>query len=194
MNTKITRPLRHNGVPYSGINILMLWSAAMAGGFAAPICMTFKQALELNAHVRKGEKGSLVSYTKPEPRMNLTGCGKTQVGGVICAPYALIHSFSPFCLGGASAGAPVETPRTPQDRTPSEGQRQQIPHPHQIIDGDGKGEEPANARHAPQLDLPQQTHGFQPAKDLFDPFAFPVAHGIPKMACGSPVNGTRPSR
>ncbi len=34
----------------------------MAGGFAAPIWMTFKQALELNAHVRKGEKGSLVVY------------------------------------------------------------------------------------------------------------------------------------
>ena len=59
---KITRPLRHNGTPYSGINILMLWSAAVAGGFAAPIWMTFKQALELNAHVRKGEKGSLVVY------------------------------------------------------------------------------------------------------------------------------------
>ncbi len=59
---KITRPLRHSGVPYSGINILMLWSAAMAGGFVAPIWMTFKQALELNAHVRKGEKGSLVVY------------------------------------------------------------------------------------------------------------------------------------
>ena len=24
---KITRPLRHNGQPYSGINILMLWAA-----------------------------------------------------------------------------------------------------------------------------------------------------------------------
>ena len=59
---RITRPLRHNGVPYSGINILMLWSAATAAGFAAPIWMTFKQALELNAHVRKGEKGSLVVY------------------------------------------------------------------------------------------------------------------------------------
>lgn len=59
---KITRPLRHNGTPYSGINIIMLWSAAVAGGFAAPIWMTFKQALELNAHVRKGEKGSLVVY------------------------------------------------------------------------------------------------------------------------------------
>jgi antirestriction protein ArdC len=34
----------------------------MDKGFAAPIWMTFKQALELNAHVRKGEKGSLVVY------------------------------------------------------------------------------------------------------------------------------------
>jgi len=59
---KITRPLRHNGQPYSGINILMLWASAMEKGFAAPIWMTFKQALELNAHVRKGEKGSLVVY------------------------------------------------------------------------------------------------------------------------------------
>ena len=59
---KITRPLRHNGTPYSSINILMLWSAAVASGFAAPLWMTFKQALELNAHVRKGEKGSLVVY------------------------------------------------------------------------------------------------------------------------------------
>src|SRR5271154_5667770 len=59
---KITRPLRHNGQAYSGINILMLWASAMEQGFAAPIWMTFKQALELNAHVRKAEKGSLVVY------------------------------------------------------------------------------------------------------------------------------------
>ena len=42
---KITRPLRHNSQPYSGINILMLWVSAMEQGFAAPIWMTFKQAL-----------------------------------------------------------------------------------------------------------------------------------------------------
>ena len=59
---RITRPLRHNGVPYSGINILMLWAETMDKGFAAPIWMTFRQATELNAHVRKGEKGSLVVY------------------------------------------------------------------------------------------------------------------------------------
>ncbi len=59
---RITRPLRHNGQPYNGINILMLWATAVERGFAAPIWMTFRQAKELGAHVRKGEKGSLVVY------------------------------------------------------------------------------------------------------------------------------------
>ena len=58
----ITRPLRYTGEPYSGINVLMLWASAAAQGFTAPIWMTFRQAGELNAHVRKGEKGSLVVY------------------------------------------------------------------------------------------------------------------------------------
>lgn len=59
---RITQPLRFNGQPYSGINILSLWMSATAQCFAAPIWMTFRQAVELNAHVRKGEKGSLVVY------------------------------------------------------------------------------------------------------------------------------------
>jgi antirestriction protein ArdC len=59
---RITRPLRGNGIPYQGINVLMLWSAAMAKGYAAPIWMTFKQALDLGAHVRKHEGGNLVVY------------------------------------------------------------------------------------------------------------------------------------
>lgn len=59
---RITRPLRANGVAYQGINVLMLWSAAIERGYAAPIWMTYKQAHELKAHVRKGEQGSLVVY------------------------------------------------------------------------------------------------------------------------------------
>jgi len=56
------RPLRHNGLPYSGINTLMLWSIAFERSYENRIWMTFKQAEELQAHVRKGEKGSLVVY------------------------------------------------------------------------------------------------------------------------------------
>ncbi|MFA5911063.1 MAG: zincin-like metallopeptidase domain-containing protein [Vicinamibacterales bacterium] len=59
---RITRPLRHNGQPYTGINILSLWASATEQGFAAPIWMTYRQATELKAHVRKGEKGSPVVY------------------------------------------------------------------------------------------------------------------------------------
>jgi hypothetical protein len=40
----------------------LAWSAAMETGYAAPIWMTFKQARELKASERKGEKGTLVVY------------------------------------------------------------------------------------------------------------------------------------
>ncbi|MFK7735159.1 MAG: ArdC family protein [Pirellulaceae bacterium] len=59
---RITRPLRHNGEAYHGINILMLWASAEQQGFAAPLWLTFKQAQELGGHVKKGEKGSPVVY------------------------------------------------------------------------------------------------------------------------------------
>lgn len=59
---RISRPLRANGIPYRGINVLMLWAAATARGYAAPLWLTYKQAQELGGQVRKGEKGSLVVY------------------------------------------------------------------------------------------------------------------------------------
>ena len=67
---RITRPLRHNGLPYQGINTLLLWSEAVARGFVSPTWMTFKQSVELGGHVRKGEDrdGRLHSrFTAPKP-------------------------------------------------------------------------------------------------------------------------------
>ena len=55
---KITRPLRFNGAPYSGINVIMLWSEAVERGYSAPIWMTFRQSKELGGHVRKGQHGT----------------------------------------------------------------------------------------------------------------------------------------
>src|SRR3546814_5075547 len=52
----------------------MLWATAMERSYSAPIWMTFKQARELGAHVRQGEKGALVVYastfTKSEANEN----------------------------------------------------------------------------------------------------------------------------
>jgi len=68
---KITRPLRHNGTPYQGINILMLWGEALDKGYSAPIWMTYNQAQELGAHVRKGQQGSLVVYANKITRTEM---------------------------------------------------------------------------------------------------------------------------
>lgn len=59
---RITRPLRHNGAPYQGINVLMLWASAEMAGFNCPYWLTFRQAKELGGFVRKGEHGSPVVY------------------------------------------------------------------------------------------------------------------------------------
>ena len=50
------------GRAYSGINILILWSAVAERGFTGQSWLTFRQALKLGAHVRKGEKGTTVVY------------------------------------------------------------------------------------------------------------------------------------
>lgn len=55
-------PLRHNGEPYRGINILVLWSVAAAQGYTSARWLTFKQAQDLGGFVRKGEKSALVVY------------------------------------------------------------------------------------------------------------------------------------
>jgi len=59
---KIVRPLRANATPYRGTNVLMLWSMAVEDGSSSPFWMTYRQAIELNAHVRKGACGTPVVY------------------------------------------------------------------------------------------------------------------------------------
>jgi antirestriction protein ArdC len=50
------------GRAYSGINILILWCAGAERGFNSQNWLTFRQALKIGAHVRKGEKGTTVVY------------------------------------------------------------------------------------------------------------------------------------
>ena len=47
---------------YSGVNILILWGAAIERGFTGQSWLTFRQALSLGGHVRKGERGTTVVY------------------------------------------------------------------------------------------------------------------------------------
>jgi len=68
------RPWTASGVPlglprsaatrlfYSGINVLILWDAVIRRGFASQEWLTFRQALGLGGHVRKGEHGTAICY------------------------------------------------------------------------------------------------------------------------------------
>ncbi|HEY1261768.1 MAG TPA: zincin-like metallopeptidase domain-containing protein [Stellaceae bacterium] len=48
--------------PYTGINVLILWTACAERGFTGQSWLTFRQALKLGAHVRKGERGTTLVY------------------------------------------------------------------------------------------------------------------------------------
>ena len=49
--------------PYSGCNVVLLW-IAQAAGYHTPRFLTFKQALELGGHVRRGERGTRIYFVK----------------------------------------------------------------------------------------------------------------------------------
>jgi antirestriction protein ArdC len=60
---EVSRPLRFNGLPYRGINVVLLWLSALRQHFTCPLWMTYRQAAELGGQVRGGQKGSLVVYS-----------------------------------------------------------------------------------------------------------------------------------
>jgi len=53
-----------SGRPYEGFNAFYLHHITEKNNFTAPYFLTFRQALELGGHVRKGQKGTPVVYWK----------------------------------------------------------------------------------------------------------------------------------
>ena len=88
---RISRPLRHNFQPYSGVNVLLLWSQAVAKGYSAPIWMTFRQALELGGHVRKGEQAATVVYAN-----RMTRTESSDQGEALEREVAFLKAYSVF--------------------------------------------------------------------------------------------------
>jgi antirestriction protein ArdC len=56
------RPLRSNGVPFRGMNVLNLWAASMARGFQSAHWMTYKTAADLGGQVKRGAKSESIFY------------------------------------------------------------------------------------------------------------------------------------
>lgn len=61
-------PLRHGGEPYRGINVLLLWAAALDRGYASPHWMTYRQAQALGGQVRRGETSSRIFFVRTVER------------------------------------------------------------------------------------------------------------------------------
>lgn len=58
-------PLRATGESYRGMNVFLLWARAERMGYQSSHWLTFKQAKDLGAHVRKGEKSTAIYFNKP---------------------------------------------------------------------------------------------------------------------------------
>lgn len=77
--SNVQRPLRWNDIPYTGINTIMLWATTYESGFTSAYWMTYKQATELKAHVRKGEKSTFVVYADKIVKEDIDSEGKPTV-------------------------------------------------------------------------------------------------------------------
>ncbi len=97
------------GKPYSGINVLMLWSAGLRHGYSSPYWLTYKQAAERGGQVRKGEHGTVCVFYKPwESEGTNTETGETET-----IKGAVLKSFTVFNLdqvGGIAAPTQEERP------------------------------------------------------------------------------------
>ncbi|MHB8416295.1 MAG: ArdC family protein [Acidiferrobacteraceae bacterium] len=67
-----------SGKPYTGINTLILWGAALRHGYTSDQWLTFKQADALGAHVRKGEHGEKCVFFKPYVRESVNASGEKE--------------------------------------------------------------------------------------------------------------------
>lgn len=63
------RPLRHDGTPYRGMNVLNLWAGAMLRGFQSAHWMTYKKAGELGGQVKRGARSESAFYVGTVTRL-----------------------------------------------------------------------------------------------------------------------------
>jgi antirestriction protein ArdC len=105
---KVMRPLRWNNIPYTGINTLVLWGTAADKGYLYPHWMTYNQAIELKATVRKGEKGTQIVYADKITVEKDTPEGETEVSNI---PF--LKTYSVFNVSQIE-GLPKKFYQTPE--------------------------------------------------------------------------------
>jgi antirestriction protein ArdC len=84
-------PRRHSDQRYRGVNILILWSKAHARGYKSAYWMTFQQALQYKACVRKGERGTQIVFAN---RVNRTE--QDEHGDDVDRSFSFLKSYTVF--------------------------------------------------------------------------------------------------
>ncbi|EFI52783.1 zincin-like metallopeptidase domain-containing protein [Afipia sp. 1NLS2] len=108
------RPLRHDGTPYRGINVLILWSEVIEHGYMSSTWMTYRQAQALGAQVRKGERGATVVYAKTIERAE----DDAVTGDETVTRIPMLRAYTVFNTDQID-GLPAPTPAQPSAITES---------------------------------------------------------------------------
>ena len=107
-NAQVWKPLRENAEPYRGINVLILWGAAIDAGYASPFWMTYRQAQSIGAQVRRGEKATHIVFAKTAKRRETDEFGEeTEVLLPVRRVYAVFNADQ---IDGLPAKYAPETP------------------------------------------------------------------------------------
>jgi antirestriction protein ArdC len=98
------------GRRYSGMNILMLWLAAQDHGYSQAEWLTFKQANEVGAKVKKGEKATPVLFVSFKEEEN-------EKGETVKKPFTRIfYVFNLAQVDGLDKAYPSRTPPVGDER------------------------------------------------------------------------------
>lgn len=107
------------GRAYSGINILMLWQAAIAGSYPSQSWLTFAQAQRAGGAVRKGERGTMVVFAdRFVPRQERERAARD---GDDARQVPFLKRFTLFNLAqceGLGAGLAADPPPLPEAEIP----------------------------------------------------------------------------
>lgn len=83
--SRITKPLRGNGQPYKGINVVMLWGEAIAKGYASPTWLTYRQAVRRVSRMKGVTYGSMSTRRRT---WQAGAQGRARLPRRLCQPYS----------------------------------------------------------------------------------------------------------
>lgn len=114
--SSLQRPMRANGTPYTGINVVLLWSEAAAKGYASRLWMTRTKAQSLHARIADSAQGATVVFGRrftrstPGPKGELVEASAGFLKAFTVYNADLIDGLPERCLRLAEPARPAGQP------------------------------------------------------------------------------------